>query len=257
MDMKYKLGVLGKGISYSLSPEIHNSFSKQSNIDIEYKIYDIEKDSLSFIENFFKNGGHGLNITQPFKEEVGKFYNEPPSNILYKGDNEIKADSVDAEGLCIDLSKKNVKVNPGTRILLLGLGGAGISIINSSIFGKCNFVVWNRSKNKYKSIQRDFLEFKNNYDKKIDLVISCVSEMNNEISEIILNTTFQEFAHIYDINYRNETNTHYKNISLKKNVSFNSGEGMLVEQSALSWGRWFGDIPDTSDVKARIENGRL
>ena len=101
------------------------------------------------------------------------------------------------------------------------------------------------------------LEFKNNYDKKIDLVISCVSEMNNEISEIILNTTFQEFAHIYDINYRNETNTHYKNISLKKNVSFNSGEGMLVEQAALSWGRWFGDIPDTSDVKARIENGRL
>ncbi len=257
MDMKYKLGVLGKGISYSLSPEIHNSFSKQSNIDIEYKIYDIEKDSLSFIENFFKNGGHGLNITQPFKEEVGKFYNEPPSNILYKGDNEIKADSVDAEGLCIDLSKKNIKVSPGTRILLLGLGGAGISIINSSIFGKCNFVVWNRSKNKYKSIQRDFLEFKNNYDKKIDLVISCVSEMNNEISEIILNTTFQEFAHIYDINYRNETNTHYKNISLKKNVSFNSGEGMLVEQAALSWGRWFGDIPDTSDVKARIENGRL
>ena len=255
--MKYKLGVLGKGISYSLSPEIHNFFSKQSNIDIEYKIYDVEKDSLSFIENFFKNGGHGLNITQPFKEEVGKFYNAPPSNILYKADNEIRADSVDAEGLCADLSKKNIKVNPGTRILLLGLGGAGISIINSSIFGKCNFVVWNRSKNKYKSIQRDFLEFKNNYDKKIDLVISCVSEMNNEISEFILNTNFQEFAHIYDINYRNETNTHYKNISLKKNVSFNSGEGMLVEQAALSWGRWFGDIPDTSDVKARIENGRL
>jgi len=144
-----------------------------------------------------------------------------------------------------------------TSLMGFGLGGAGISIINSSIFRKCNFVVWNRSKNKYKNIQRDFLEFKNNYDKKIDLVISCVSEMNKEISEIILNTTFQEFAHIYDINYRNETNTHYKNISLKKNVSFNSGEGMLVEQAALSWGRWFGDIPDTSDVKARIENGRL
>lgn len=257
MDMKYKLGVLGKGISYSLSPEIHNFFSKQSNIDIEYKIYDIEKDSLSFIENFFKKGGHGLNITQPFKEEVGGFYNAPPSNILYKINNEIKADSVDADGLCADLSKKNINVNSGTRILLLGLGGAGISIINSSTFRKCNFVVWNRSKNKYKNIQRDFLEFKNNYDKKINLVISCVSEMNNEISEIILNTNFQEFAHIYDINYRNETNTHYKNISLKKNVSFNSGEGMLVEQAALSWRRWFGDKPDTSDVKVRIENGRL
>ena len=60
--MKYKLGVLGKGISYSLSPEIHNSFSKQSNIDIEYKIYDIEKDSLSFIENFFKNADICINL---------------------------------------------------------------------------------------------------------------------------------------------------------------------------------------------------
>jgi len=257
MDMKYKLGVLGKGISYSLSPEIHNFFSKQSNIDIEYKIFDIEKDSLSFINNFFKNGGHGLNITQPFKEEVGKFYNAPPSNILYKSDNEIKADSVDAEGLFTDLSKKNIRVNSGTRILLLGLGGAGISIINSSLFSKCNFIVWNRSNNKYKKIQRDFLEFKNNYDKKIDLVISCVSEMNNEIFEIILNTNFQKFAHIYDINYKNETNMHYKKISLKKNTCFNSGEGMLIEQAALSWNRWFGYKPNTSDVKVRIENERL
>jgi shikimate 5-dehydrogenase len=32
---------------------------------------------------------------------------------------------------------------------------------------------------------------------------------------------------------------------------------MLVEQAALSWSRWFGDKPETSDVKAKIENGRL
>jgi shikimate 5-dehydrogenase len=44
---------------------------------------------------------------------------------------------------------------------------------------------------------------------------------------------------------------------LKKNVSFNSGEGMLIEQAALSWRRWFGDKPDTSGVKVSIENGRL
>ena len=60
-----------------------------------------------------------------------------------------------------------------------------------------------------------------------------------------------------DINYKNETNMYYKKISLKKNVSFNSGEGMLIEQAALSWRRWFGDKPDTSGVKVSIENGRL
>ena len=255
--MKYKLGVVGKGISYSLSPKIHNFFSEQSNIKIDYKIYDIEKDPLSFIDNFFKNGGHGLNITQPFKEEIGKFFNAPPSNILYKRGNEIKVDSVDAKGLYTDLLDKNIALNPGTRILLLGLGGAGISIINSPIFNKCNFVVWNRTKKKYNDIQRDFFEFKNNYNKDIDLVVSCVSEMNNEISEIILNTNFQEFAHIYDINYKNDTNSHYKKICMKKNIGFNSGEGMLIEQAALSWMKWFGDKPETSNVKVRIENERI
>ncbi len=50
---------------------------------------------------------------------------------------------------------------------------------------------------------------------------------------------------------------HYKKISLKKNTCFNSSEGMLIEQAALSWNRWFGYKPDTSDVKVRIENERL
>ena len=44
---------------------------------------------------------------------------------------------------------------------------------------------------------------------------------------------------------------------MKKNIGFNSGEGMLIEQAALSWMKWFDDKPETSNVKVRIENERI
>ena len=39
--MKYKLGVIGDPIEHSLSPKIHNIFSKQTNINIDYQAYHV------------------------------------------------------------------------------------------------------------------------------------------------------------------------------------------------------------------------
>ena len=71
-----KLGVLGNGISYSLSPEIHNSFAKEHGIDIVYEIFDIPVNPIGFIESFFNQGGVGLNITKPYKEIVAEKFSK-------------------------------------------------------------------------------------------------------------------------------------------------------------------------------------
>ena len=44
--MHYKLGVIGDPIKHSLSPKIHNIFSKQTNIDIDYQAYHVLEDNL-------------------------------------------------------------------------------------------------------------------------------------------------------------------------------------------------------------------
>ena len=44
--MQYKLGVIGDPIRHSLSPKIHNIFSKQTNIDIDYQAYHVLEDNL-------------------------------------------------------------------------------------------------------------------------------------------------------------------------------------------------------------------
>ena len=74
--MQYKLGVIGDPIEHSLSTKIHNIFSKQTIINIDYQAYHVREDNLaSFIKDFFSNGGDGLNITLPHKINCLRFAN--------------------------------------------------------------------------------------------------------------------------------------------------------------------------------------
>ena len=52
--MKYKLGIVGKDIAYSLSPYIHTSFGKEADIQLTYDIFDLDAGPLEFIEKFFE-----------------------------------------------------------------------------------------------------------------------------------------------------------------------------------------------------------
>ena len=42
--MAHRSGVLGRDISYSLSPKIHKLFAEEAGIDLNYEIYDIESE---------------------------------------------------------------------------------------------------------------------------------------------------------------------------------------------------------------------
>ena len=46
MGMKYKLGIVGKDIAYSLSPYIHLSFGKEADIQLTYDIFDLDTSPL-------------------------------------------------------------------------------------------------------------------------------------------------------------------------------------------------------------------
>ena len=75
----YKLGVMGKGISYSLSPQIHKEFAKQFDIKIDYQIYDIEDDPLNFVEGFFAKGELHPILLESGWNMIGYLRDEPES----------------------------------------------------------------------------------------------------------------------------------------------------------------------------------
>ena len=139
MGMKYKLGIVGKDIAYSLSPYIHSSFGKEADIQLTYDIFDLDAGPLEFIEKFFEEGGTGLNITKPFKEIVAERYSplgDVSINTLsletkadLNNNTVIKGTSTDGAGLLEDLISRGINVK-NKNVLLLGLGGAGYAIAN-------------------------------------------------------------------------------------------------------------------------------
>ena len=246
----YKLGIIGKGISYSLSPLIHQNFAKQFDIEVDYQIYDIKDDPVAFVEEFFANNGYGLNITKPYKEAFSdKFPDTAKSiNCLYENGN--KAASTDGPGLTKDLDSKEIDYLD-MNILVYGLGGASKSILNS-IKNSKNVFIANRSEEKLKNVLMKEKKLKKYDGQSLDLIISCTQGLDLNTIKYFEHLNIKDDAVLYDINYSNQTNALFSELSLVKESNYYDGVGMLVEQAAACFYLWFGKSPEVEGMKKEL-----
>jgi shikimate dehydrogenase len=142
MDKKLKLAVIGKPIGHSKSPEIHQDFANQFDAKIEFRKDEVTPETLeTWLSDFFKDGGKGVSITLPLKEEALNYADEisdrarlaSACNVIYAKDEKLFADCTDGFGLIKDL-EENLKVFlKDKKILILGAGGAARGIVPSII----------------------------------------------------------------------------------------------------------------------------
>ena len=251
--MLYKLGVLGKDIGYSLSPKIHQEFAKQFNYSVEYSIYDIDKDPLEFIRDFFKKDGFGLNITKPYKHTVAAEFSSELNSINCIHEKGLKVSSTDGVGLLNDMQSKNINYE-NMDILVYGLGGAAHSILET-IKTRKKIYVENRTEKKSEDIIN-----KNNILQKykgegVDLIINCASSLDLNTMKKFEHFLINQDGFIYDINYENDTNSTLKELSFSKEINFHNGTGMLVEQAAECFRLWFDKKPNVEEVKRLLDEG--
>ena len=63
--------VVGNPISHSKSPLIHGLFAEQTDQKLEYSTIESPLDGFDHVvTQFFEDGGQGLNVTVPFKEQA-------------------------------------------------------------------------------------------------------------------------------------------------------------------------------------------
>jgi shikimate dehydrogenase len=66
-----KCGLLGKNISYSKSPTLHQTIGRFLKLPISYELFDIsEKEIPKFISMIRSGKLQGLNVTIPYKQKV-------------------------------------------------------------------------------------------------------------------------------------------------------------------------------------------
>ena len=250
----YKLGVLGRDIGYSLSPKIHQEFAKQFNYSVEYSIYDTDKDPLLFIRDFFAKDGFGLNITKPYKHNVAIEFSSGlvSANCIYeKG---LKVCSTDGIGLLNDMQSKKIDYE-NMDILVYGLGGAAHSILET-IKTRKKIYVKNRTEKKSEDIINKNNIFQKYKGEKVDLVINCASSLNLNTMKEFEHFLINQDGFIYDINYKNDTNSALEALSSSKKTNFHNGVGMLVEQAAECFRLWFDEKPSVEEVK-KLLNERV
>ncbi|AEE15269.1 Shikimate dehydrogenase [Thermodesulfobium narugense DSM 14796] len=69
--MKRVSGLIGKDISYSLSPAMHNRALEKLGIDAVYLLFDLERENLNdFLKVMIDVEALGFNVTIPYKETV-------------------------------------------------------------------------------------------------------------------------------------------------------------------------------------------
>lgn len=248
----YYTGLLGRNISYSRSPEIHNTYYEEHNIPFSYKIYDTRQEDLDiFIKNLTLNNIVGFNVTIPYKETIIKYLDKlvyPADkigavNTVAVKDNKLIGYNTDYIGFKESLECNNINIE-GSSTLIIGTGGAAKCVyrvlkdLNAS-----NIDVFSRNPQKTKVKFPQNIKILNIGDennlKEYDVIVNCTplgGANYKDMTPIKLQDIRKECI-VYDLNYEPKESKFLKESKLLGAVTIN-GEDMLKLQAYASINLW-------------------
>ncbi len=134
-----KLGLIGKAIMNSSSPDLHVRLGKLIGIPATYDLFDANEQPIASLEQQVRKviaeGYRGVNVTYPWKEDAVKLATRPSrgasmvgsANTLVFEDGEIIAENTDFTGFMSGFRATLGGREPG-RVLQLGTGGVGKAV---------------------------------------------------------------------------------------------------------------------------------
>ena len=262
-----RYAVFGHPIKHSKSPRIHGLFAEQTGQSLEYTAVEVPAEQFSAAaKKFFAEGGRGLNCTVPLKELAWGYadhkteraqLSKAVNTLALQADGSILGDNTDGIGLVTDLIVNHAITLAGTRILILGAGGASRGIIAPILEqSPHSLVIANRTVDKAINLAAEF------HDK--GPITGCgFDELKNRQFDLILNATsaslsgqlpplptglLAEQGNCYDLAYGNEPTAFVRWAQENHAAQSLDGLGMLVEQAAEAFFIWRGVRPKTKPV---------
>ena len=269
-----RYAVIGNPIAHSRSPFIHHAFAKQCGLSVVYERLLAPIDAFStYVERFFDEGGLGLNVTVPFKEDAYRLAQNHLSerarlaaavNTLWKKDGVIHGCNSDGMGLLNDLIRLGFDPK-NRRILMVGAGGAARGCLLPLLEAHCSELrVINRTPERAQALITDLLAVRPEYKTRLrsgslddidgqwDIVINATSASLSQQAPSLNDLRFAPDALAYDMVYGTEP-TAFMLQSQCQGARFQAdGLGMLVGQAAISFEIWHGVLPETTSVLTEL-----
>ncbi len=269
--MTDRYAVIGHPIAHSKSPAIHAAFAAQTAQDLSYEALLAPLDGFAAaVAQFRAQGGRGMNITVPFKEEAWQLADRLTErarlagavNTLVFGDD-VLGDNTDGAGLVRDLEVLGARL-AGARVLLLGAGGAARGVILPLIdAGVARLFIANRTADKARALQAHFAGhdargvlaaggWQEAADAPYDVVINATSASLSDEAPPLPPGLYAPDSLAYDMVYGRGLTAYLKQARDQGAARLADGLGMLVEQAAEAFALWRGVRPDTAAVRATL-----
>ncbi|OTG65341.1 shikimate dehydrogenase [Acinetobacter sp. ANC 4470] len=260
--MSKQFAVIGHPIEQSRSPELHHAFAQKTGIDLHYSKRLAPLDGFeASIKEFFAQGGIGMNVTVPFKEQAfaqchvltERAKIAKAVNTLWMQDGKLHGDNTDGQGLVDAIQALNWNLD-NTAILIIGAGGATRGVVYPLVqAGVKKIVIANRTLARAEQLVADLKDAVpqatlaavslDHLIGEFDLVINATSaSLSGEA--LVLPETLQ-FKHAYEMAYGKPSS--FLDQAKARGIPTSEGYGMLVGQAIESFSIWNGVKPSLKD----------
>lgn len=267
--------VFGNPVGHSKSPAIHTAFARQCHQDLHYTAILAPLDGFAAsVRDFVAAGGRGANVTVPFKEEAWRLATRRTAraelagavNTLVFDEAGILGDNTDGSGLLRDLAGNLGCRLGGSRLLVLGAGGAARGVVGPLLDSRpATLVIANRNVDRARDLARRFVgavslhvcSYAELADRSFDLVINATSaSLGGELPPLPAGV-FATAGTAYDMMYGNGDTPFLAFARHHGAARLADGLGMLVEQAADAFHLWRGVRPDTAPVISMLRGASV
>jgi shikimate dehydrogenase len=268
--MTDRYAVFGNPLSHSKSPLIHMTFARDTGEDIDYgKIEPALDGFAASVAAFRTAGGHGINVTAPFKLEahalatrrMPRAESAGAANCLKFQGDEIVAENFDGIGLVRDIEQNLGTPLADRRVLMLGAGGAARGAMLPILEARpAQLTIANRTRSKADALRSRFARFgkidvKNPADvgqSSFDVVINATSASLRGEMPAFAAGAVEPGCLAYELAYGKGLTPFLRFARSAGAGRLADGVGMLVEQAAEAFAWWRGVRPDTRSLIADL-----
>ena len=275
--MKKKYGIIGKPLSHSLSPTLHNYWLKKYSVNAEYLLLETNEEEIGNILNKIRLSEiSGINITLPYKQKVIPFLDVLGENSaetksvntiwLEEKSKALKGDNTDVFGLLAGYFKEIIGTkSQNIKALILGAGGVAPSVIYALQKSHVkNIYLSNRTESKSIFLQKKFKSIKvlewNEIKKSVedfDIIVNATSLglKGGDNFDFLFNNCKSSLIYIDTIYNPSETKK-IKELNKKDIKTFN-GLDMFLYQGQKSFYLWHKINPEIDDHLVNLLNTKI
>jgi shikimate dehydrogenase len=253
-----RLVLLGHPVSHSLSPRFQNAALRAASIPLVYETMDVAPEALRDVVATLRADDAAGNVTIPHKESFARHCARlsplaercAAANTFWHEAGDLVGDNTDVGGVDAIARALLGDARDSARVALVGAGGSASAVLAAAErWGSAHVRVYNRSMDRGRLLVERFgnaAQLVDSLEQALDdatLVINATPIGLRDDEHPVPVESLPAGCAVFDLVYRTGE-TSWVHAARQAGHRAADGEGMLIEQGALAFERWFGIEPD-------------